>query len=333
MTGPALAVVVPARNAEATLADAVESALTQKVDGGLEVCIAVGPSLDRTAEVARDLARDDPRISVVNNPAGVTAAGLNLAIRATTGPLVVRLDAHAVLDDGYVAAAVASLERTGAVNVGGRQDPRGGSPFEEAAGAAMTSRFGAGDARYRTGGLAGPVDTVYLGVFRREALEAVGLFDEALVRNQDAELNWRLREAGGVVFFDPSLAVGYRPRSTLAALASQYFGYGRWRRVVVARHPRSLRMRQVVPPLILAGVATGLAGGWFWAPLFLLPVVYVAAVVVASVAVGRRPGRAFRLLGVFPTMHLAWAAGFLVGQPLGSVAGGYVRAPRRPRRR
>ena len=333
MTGPAVAVVVPARDAEATLADAVASALAQEVDGGLEVCIAVAPSLDETLQVARGLGESDSRVSVVDNPVGVAAAGLNAAIRATTGPLVVRLDAHAVLDDGYVAAAVASLERTGAVNVGGRQDPRGGSPFQEAVGAAMTSRFGAGDARYRTGGLAGPVDTVYLGVFRRDALEAVGLFDEALVRNQDAELNWRLREAGGVVFFDPGLAVGYRPRSTLVALASQYFGYGRWRRVVVARHPQSLRLRQVVPPLVLTGVVAGLAGGWFWAPLFLLPVAYGTAVVVASVAVGRRPGRAVRLLGVFPTMHLAWASGFLVGQPTG-VGGGRVRpASRRPRRR
>ena len=332
MTGPAVAVVVPARNAEATLADAVASALAQKVDGGLEVCIAVGPSLDRTAEVARDLARDDRRVSVVSNPAGVAAAGLNAAIRATTGPLVVRLDAHAVLDDGYVAAAVASLERTGAVNVGGRQDPRGGSPFEQAVGAAMSSRFGAGDARFRTGGLAGPVDTVYLGVFLRSALEAVGLFDDALVRNQDAELNWRLREAGGVVFFDPGLAVGYRPRSTPAALASQYFGYGLWRRVVVARHPRSLRLRQVVPPVVLTGVVAGLAGGWFWAPLFLLPVAYGTAVVVASVAVGRRPGRVVRLLAVFPTMHLAWASGFLFGQPIG-VGGGRVRPASRSLRR
>ena len=313
MTGPAVAVVVPARDAEATLADAVASALAQEVDGGLEVCIAVAPSLDRTLQVARGLAEGDPRVSVIDNPSGVAAAGLNAAIRATTGPVVVRLDAHAVLDGGYVAAGVAALERTGAVNVGGRQDPRGRSPFEEAAGAAMAAWFGAGDARFRTGGPAGPVDTVYLGVFRRDALETAGLFNEGLVRNQDAELNWRLREAGGVVFFDPDLAVGYRPRSTLVALAAQYFGYGRWRRVVVVRHPRSLRLRQVVPPVVLAGATVGVAGGWFWAPLFLLPLTYATAVVVASVVVGRRLGRAVRLLGVFPVIHLAWAAGFLVG--------------------
>jgi hypothetical protein len=179
----------------------------------------------------------------------------------------------------------------------------------------MASRFGAGDARFRIGGPAGPVDTVYLGVFRRDALEAVGLFDDRLVRNQDAELNWRLREAGGVVFFDPDLAVGYRPRATLAALVGQYFGYGTWRRVVVARHPRSLRLRQVVPPVTLVGVVAGMISGWFWTPLFLLPLAYGASVVVASVAVGRRPGRVIRLLGVFPAMHLGWAAGFLVGRP------------------
>ena len=133
MTGPAVAVVVPARDAEATLADAGTSALAQEVDGGLEVCIAVAPSLDQTVQVAQGLAEGDPRVSVVDNPAGIAATGLNAAIRATTGPVVGRLDAHAGLDDGYVVAAVAALERTGAVNVGGRQDPRGQSPFEEAA--------------------------------------------------------------------------------------------------------------------------------------------------------------------------------------------------------
>ena len=150
-------------------------------------------------------------------------------------------------------------------------------------------------------------------MFRRDALEAVGLFDEGRVRNQDAELNWRLREAGGVVFFDPDLAVGYRPRSTLGDLAVQYFGYGSWRRVVVVRHPRSLRLRQVVPPVVLAGAVVGMAGGWFWAPLFLLPLTYATAVVVASVVVGRRSGRAGRMLCVFPVIHLAWAAGCLGG--------------------
>ena len=315
---PDVAVVVPVRNAEATLVDAVASALAQELDGTLEVCIAVGPSDDRTREVADGLADADRRVSVVNNPAGVTPAGLNAAIRATSAPVVARVDGHAVLPAGYLARAVDVLDRTGAVNVGGVQEPRGRTPFEETVGRAMASRFGSGDARFHYGGPAGAVDTVYLGVFRRTALEAVGLFDEALVRNQDYELNWRLRKAGGTVWFDPELRVGYRPRGTLGGLARQFFGYGRWKRVVVGRHPRSLRWRQVVPPVATLGVAAGLVAGAWWPPALVVPVGYLAAVVSASLAVGRRPATMLRLLAVYPTLHLSWGVGFLAGPPRGA---------------
>ena len=312
---PDVAVVIPVRNGEATLADAVASVLAQELDGTLEVCIAVGPSNDRTREVADGLADADRRVSVVDNPAGVTPAGLNAAIRATSAPVVARVDGHAVLPAGYLARAVAVLDRTGAVNVGGVQEPWGQTPFEEAVGRAMASRFGSGDARFHHGGPEGAVDTVYLGVFQRAALEAVGLFDEALVRNQDYELNWRLREAGGTVWFDPDLRVSYRPRGTLGALARQFFEYGQWKRVVVGRHPRSLRWRQVVPPVATLGVAVGLVAGVWWSPALVIPAAYLAAVVSASLVTGRRPATMLRLLAVYPTLHLSWGVGFLVGPP------------------
>jgi GT2 family glycosyltransferase len=252
---------------------------------------------------------------VVDNPAGVTPAGLNAAIRATTAPVVVRVDGHSTLPAGYIAAAVATLERTGAVNVGGVQRPEGTNRFEHAVGLGMASRFGAGDARFHYGGHEGSVDTVYLGVFRRDAVEAVGLFDESLVRNQDYELNWRLRQAGGVVWFDPALSAGYRPRGSLGALARQFHGYGTWKRVVARMHPRSLRWRHLVAPAAVMGVVAGLVGGWLWPPLFLMPVVYAAAVLAASVVVGRSPGRMARLCVVYPTMHLSWGVGFIAGRP------------------
>ena len=311
---PAVAVVIPVRDEADGLAGAVEAVLDQDYGGALEVCIAVAPSADGTAGVARGLAAVHDGVRVVDNPAGVTPAGLNAAIRATTGSVVVRVDGHSTLPPGYVSAAVATLERTGAVNVGGVQRPEGTTPFERAVGLAMASWFGAGDARFHYGGHEGPVDTVYLGVFRRQAIEAVGLFDEELVRNQDYELNWRLREAGGVVWFDPALSVGYRPRGSVRALARQFSGYGRWKRVVARRHPRSLRWRQVVPPVTVAGVLAGLVGGWFWPPLFVMPAAYAAAVVLAALAVGRRPGAVARLLVVYPVMHMAWGVGFLAGR-------------------
>ena len=315
---PAVAVVMPVRDEAGGLADAVSAVLSQEYGGDVEVCLAVAPSGDGTAGLAAALAGGDERVRVVDNPAGVTPAGLNAAIRATTAPVVVRVDGHSTLPPGYIATAVATLERTGAVNVGGVQRPEGTTPFEVAVGMAMASRFGAGDARFHYGGPEGPVDTVYLGVFRRDAIEAVGLFDESLVRNQDYELNWRLRQAGGVVWFDPTLSVGYRPRSSLRALARQFHGYGTWKRVVARSQPRSLRWRHLVAPVTVLGVVVGLVGGWCWSPLFAIPAAYGAAVVVAAVVVGRSPGPMARLCAVYPTMHLSWGVGFLVGRPQAS---------------
>jgi len=308
---------MPVRNEESTLADAVASVLAQEFDGSLEVCIAVAPSVDETRAVADSLAASDGRVSVVDNPAGITPAGLNTAIRATTAPVVVRVDGHAELGPGYVARALETLSRTGAANVGGVQEPRGRTQFERAAGRAMASRFGAGDARFHYGGAEGAVDTVYLGVFRRTAIEAVGLFDGSLVRNQDYELNWRLREAGGTIWFDPELRVGYRPRASLQALARQFHQYGRWKRVVLGRHPRSLRWRHLVPPIVTFGVLAGLVFGVVWVPALVVPAGYVAGVAGVSVLVGRRPGMVMRLLFVYPAMHLGWGIGFLMGPPSG----------------
>ena len=144
------------------------------------------------------------------------AAGLATGIRAARAGIVARCDAHAVLSPGYLRRAVETLSRTGAANVGGRQHPVGRTFFERAVALAMTTWLGAGGARYRLGGPEGPADTVYLGVFRRDRLDAVGGVDPAMIANEDYELNWRLRERGETVWFGPALAVAYRPRGTLA---------------------------------------------------------------------------------------------------------------------
>jgi hypothetical protein len=178
----------------------------------------------------------------------------------------------------------------------------------------MVSPVGAGDARYRIGGAAGPVDTVYLGAFSRPALEAVGGFDETLVRNQDYELNWRLRRAGGTVWFDPGLAVTYRPRGRLAALWRQYFEYGYWKRVVLTRHPGSRRWRQLLPPLLVVGLAGSIA----LVPIagrraLVLPAAYLALTAGAGAADAvrtRDPAALIEPLALW-TMHLAWGSGFI----------------------
>jgi succinoglycan biosynthesis protein ExoA len=314
---PSVSVIVPARDAAASLPTAVSSALAQDCDGGLEVVVAVAPSADGTVEVARGLAAADGRVRVVENSSGTTGAGLNAALRASSGAVVARLDAHAELPPGYLRRAVELLESTGAANVGGVQQAVGRSPFEQAVAVAMTSRLGTGDAKFHYGGTAGPVDTVYLGVFRREVLERLGGFDAGLLRNQDYELNVRIRQDGGVVWFDPSLQVAYRPRSSPRALARQYFDYGRWKREVVRRHPRSLKLRQAVPPLALAANVAGLVLGVKDRRALVVPGTYAAVVLAVSARLGRGLPRetAAWLPATFPIMHGAWGVGFFAGPP------------------
>jgi succinoglycan biosynthesis protein ExoA len=309
----AVSVVVPARTAAATLERAVRSALDQGWAGPLDVTVAVGPSADGTREVADALAASDARVRVVDNPSGATGAALNAAIAASSGDVVVRLDAHAELPPGYVRRAVEVLDETGAVNVGGVQDPVGTTPFEQAVAAAMTSKLGTGGAAFRHSSTPGPVDTVYLGVFRRDALDAVGGFDAGLLRNQDYELNIRLRAAGGTVWFDPALRVAYRPRGSVRALARQYYDYGRWKREVVRRHPGSVRLRQLAPPVALVANVVGLAVGARWRPALAAPALYAAAVLAEAARASRgRPGAAgVRIPVTFSVMHAAWGAGFL----------------------
>lgn len=311
-----VSVVVPARDAAATLDAAVASALAEEaVD---EVVVAVGPSTDATRTRADELAARDGRIRVIDNPSGTTPDGLNLAVAASSGEVVVRLDAHAQLPSGYVARALATLARTGAANVGGRQVPTAEEGFARAVAAAMRSPAGSGGAAYRSEGQEGPADTVYLGVFRRDVLDEVGGFAPEMLRNQDAELNARLREAGHVVWFDPQLEVAYRPRASVAALARQYFSYGRYRRITMRRYRSSVRLRQLAAPAIVVVLLAAGVVGAMRANVRVPAVVaggYVAATSVAAALAAERPRDLPATALALMTMHLAWGAGFLLGPP------------------
>lgn len=313
---PDVDVVMPIRNEVAHLASAVDAVRSQEYPGRVRIFLGVGPSDDGTEAVAAALAKEletsDVALTVVDNPSGLTPSALNVAIRAGSAPVVVRVDGHSELSGGYIHRAVATMRRTGAVNVGGLQVPVATTPFEEAVAAATTSWLGTGGASYRVGGAEGPVDTVYLGVFNRAAIEAVGLFDERLIRNQDYELNIRLRKAGGTVWFDPGLAVGYRPRGSWRALARQYYEYGYWKTVVLRKHPDSARLRQIVAPVgVVIGSVTAL-GALRRPRLAVLPVLG-AAVIAIEAARAARAGSADpkRTAAVLVTIPMGWTCGLL----------------------
>jgi succinoglycan biosynthesis protein ExoA len=310
---PAVSVVVPVLNEERHLAEAVERILGQDYPGELEIVLALGPSKDRTDGVAAELAARDRRVRTVRNPSGRTPSGLNAAIRASSSPVVVRVDGHGLLNPGYIRTAVRLLMQTGAANVGGVMAAEGVTHFTKAVAAAMTSVFGVGGARFHTGGEAGESDTVYLGVFRRDVLERLGGYDESFLRAQDWELNHRIRSSGGVVWFSPELSVTYRPRSSLLALGKQYFHYGRWRRVVMRQHPGTANARYLAPPATVVACVVGVVAAPLSAWTLVIPAGYGAGIVGASVLIGRGlPLRAKLVLpAVLGTMHWSWGIGFL----------------------
>ena len=307
-----VSVVLPILNEERHLAESIHAILQQEYDGDFEVILALGPSTDRTGEIAADLAKADSRVVLVDNPSGRTAAGLNAAVAASRFPIIARIDGHAEVAHTYLNDAVRLLHEHNAVNVGGVMAAVGRTPFERSVATAMRSVLGVGASRFHVGGQAGPADTVYLGTFRKDALIAAGGYDERFTRAQDWELNFRLRERGGIVWFDPSLTVTYRPRSTLKALAKQYFEYGRWRRAVVRSHKGSVNYRYLAAPFAVLVNAASIILGFALSPLFFTPLAfYLLAILVGGLALGKSLSEKIILPSVFATMHMVWGLGFL----------------------
>jgi succinoglycan biosynthesis protein ExoA len=304
-----VSVIVPARNEEEHIEACVHSILDQHVDGGLEVIVADGNSRDRTAALARRAGA-----VVVDNANGSTPAGLNAALARCRGDVVVRFDAHAEMCSGYVAACLRALDREGGrACVGGWRRVAARGPWGRATAAALASRFGVGNPGLwrppSPGERPHEVDTVALGCWRADQLRAIGGWDERYLRNQDFELNHRLRRAGGRVVFDPQISSIYKPRESPAAIARQYWQYGRFKALLLAEEPRSLRPRQLAPIGLLAAAMLAVAPGRVRPAARLGLAGYTATLV----GVAARTPAGWRTAAVFVTMHAAWGAGLVAG--------------------
>jgi succinoglycan biosynthesis protein ExoA len=321
---PRVSVIVPARNEAGTIEACLQSIFAQQVDGGLEVIVADGRSSDETTELARSLGA-----TVVDNPARTTPAALNAALAAAQGSIVVRFDAHGRMPPGYVQASVKALdEEAEAVGVGGWIQVEANGPWGRAIGAVLGSRFGIGNARSwrepRPNQGRVDVETFPLGCWPTERLRAAGGWDERFLRNQDFELNHRLRTSGGRIIFDPHVWSYYRPRESIRSLARQYWDYGRFKALTVATQPQSLRPRQVAPVVLLvtAGAAVLPTDIGRLARIALLGY----GLLVSGVAVTSRGG--WRAVPVLVTIHGVWGAGLVAG--LGRLAGRSLLGRLRP---
>ncbi len=324
---PRVSVIVPARNEADYIGACVRSIVTQRVRGELEVIVADGRSSDETARLAREAGA-----IVVDNPLSITPAGLNAALAKARGEVVVRFDAHAVMPPGYVEASVKALdEEPGAVGAGGWRQVEASGPWGRALAAALGSRFGIGNPRLwrrpRPGEGRVDVDTFNLGSWRAEDLRAQGGWSERFVRNQDFELNHRLRRAGGRIVFDPAIWSIYHPRESLRAIARQYWDFGRFKTLMIRTDPRSLRPRQLGPVGLLTAAAAAAMPSRLANPARAALAAYCGVLAI----VAARAGGGWRTFPALATIHAAWGAGLLTGfatlvggsgKPGGAGAGG-----------
>jgi succinoglycan biosynthesis protein ExoA len=320
---PLISILVPCYNEQATISLLLEAVWQQTFPAEqLEVIIADGMSTDGTRQAIGDFAGTHPQltIQVVDNPHRIIPAGLNLAIEAARGTVLLRLDAHSIPRPDYVQRCVTALQEDRGDNVGGIWEIQAGGPGWMARGiaAAASHPLGVGDARYRYTDQAGLVDTVPFGAFRRDLITRIGLFDESLLTNEDYEFNARLRLSGGRVWLDPQIRSIYFARSNLPALLRQYWRYGYWKLRMLRRYPGTLRWRQALPPAFVGGLLLCLPLG-LWQPVFfvfflLAMLAYTLILMLAGLQAANRRNDAGLALGMplaISAMHFAWGSGFL----------------------
>lgn len=320
---PLVSIIIPCYNEQKTIGLLLDSLAAQTYpQNRMEVVISDALSTDATREVINEYQLTHPtlKIKVVDNPQRIIPAGLNAAIRASSGQVITRMDAHSIPAKDYVALSVSELLEGKGQNVGGVIVIRPGSEtwIGRSISVATAHPLGVGDARYRWTTVAGPADTVAFGTFYRSLFDQVGFYDENLLVNEDYELNTRIRLSGGTIWIDPAIRAEYYSRGDLKTLAKQYFIYGYWKFKMLKRYPRSVKLRQVLPPLFVLGILMLLLASFIWSIarilLGLALGLYLLALVAGSILPARNQKSISFLVGVpaaIVTMHFSWGSGFI----------------------
>jgi glycosyltransferase involved in cell wall biosynthesis len=315
-----VSIVVPCRNERSQIEAVLQSILDQEpLPGGFEVIVADGMSDDGTRNILFELAKQNSRLRIVDNPDRITARGMNIGILHTRGRYIAIMGAHAHYAPDYLRSSLEVLQETGSDNVGGSMECLGKSWLQRAIAVAHHSPFSVGGARWHDIAYEGPADTVFGGFYRREVFDRFGLFDETLVRNQDDEFNLRLTRGGGTIWQSPRIRSWYFPRPTLLGVFRQYLQYGYWKTRVIRKHQIPASMRHLIPGCFVISLAVlpllGLAWPlalWIW---FGIIGAYLCCAAGASIATAAKHGWSYLpiLPIVFACYHLGYGIGFTKG--------------------
>jgi glycosyltransferase involved in cell wall biosynthesis len=292
------------------------------VPGGVEVIVVDGMSDDGTRQILDNWARREPNLRILNNQQAIVPTAMNIGIRAARGEWVVRVDAHSEYPPDYFVRCVEVSRRTGLENVGGIviTMPGDGSRQARLVQAVTTHAFGVGNSGFRIGAVEGRADTVPYGCYRRQVFSRIGFYDERLMRNQDYELNARLRKAGGAIWRDPAIRITYYNQRTLKGLLRQARVTGQWNPWMWYVAPYSFRWRHAAPAAFVAALFGALSLAYAAPQLGQLALAgmlapYLSVALAASLQQAKRYGEwMFPWLAmVFAAYHVAYGLGALWG--------------------
>jgi succinoglycan biosynthesis protein ExoA len=328
---PFVSVLLPIRNESNFIERGLRAVAEQNYPlDRMEVLVADGRSTDDTRAMILQFANSHPelKIRILDNPGKIVPTGMNIALRKARGEIIVRVDGHCIIAPDYVRQCVDHLQKDNVDGVGGPTKTIGETPMAKAIAIGMSSPFGVGNSAFRTtSGRSMLADTVPFPAYSKQTIEHAGLYDEELVRNQDDEYNYRIRELGGKILLADDVRSTYFSRASLRGLWKQYFQYGFWKVRVLQKHPRQMSTRQFVPPALVLSLflsailalcslllSSPLSSLILWISSF-TPLLYLLANLLASIFTAARRGWSYLpyLPTIFAILHTSYGLGFLTG--------------------
>ena len=323
MNDPSVSVIMPIRNEHAFIEDALRALLAQEqLPASYEIVVVDGMSDDGTREIVAQVAAEDPRVRMLDNPQRIVSSALNIGIASTISNVIIRVDGHTRVAPDFIRANLDLLAaHPEAWSVGGPIAHRGKSTLARGIAAAMSSRFGVGGATHRDESYEGYAEGAVFPAFRRSIFDEVGLFDELLVRNQDDEFNFRITDRGGKIYISPRVKHDYFVRGSLKSLARQYLQYSYWKVAVFRKHKKVIAARHLAPVVFVVGApACAVAAALTPPPLSWVALAPLAAygslllATSAAVALRERSVLVGASAGIaIATMHVAYGTGTILG--------------------
>lgn len=314
-----VSLVIPVYNEERYIKNCIESLLLQDYPTDcMEWLFVDGMSTDKTKEILNAYSNRFPKlIKIIDNPNKTVPYAMNIGINYSKGKYIIRLDAHADYSYDYISKCVYYLNITDADNVGGITITKSRGFVGNVIAKMLSCKFGVGNSEFRTNGKSGYTDTVPFGAFRKEVFKKLGGYDERLTRNQDNEMNYRIRKNGGKIYLSSDIRSSYYCRDSLKGIVDMAIKNGKWNVITMKLCPGSMSARHFIPLMFLLSlILLPLLGYQFniLLKLFLIEIIlYFMLDIIFSFNQSNKISEFFLLIVLFPIFHITYGIGSILG--------------------